>query len=62
MAHTPVLWTHATLTTTFTLTVDDFRIKFFAADDATHLLDALRKYFSITVYRSSSKYCGLTIK
>ena len=42
VAHTPGLWNHTNLTTTFTLAVDDFGIKFFAADDATHLLDALR--------------------
>ena len=43
VAHTPCIWTHTTLTTTFTLSVDAFVIKFFAADNATHLLDALRK-------------------
>ena len=41
--HTPSLWTHSTLPTNFTLAVDDFRIKFFAVDDATHLINALRK-------------------
>ena len=44
VAHTPGLCTHTILLTTFTLAVDDFGIKFFAADDATHLLDALRKF------------------
>ena len=43
VAHTPSLWTHATLPTTFTLDVDNFGIKLFAADNATHLLDALQK-------------------
>ena len=62
VAHTPGIWTHANLSTTFTLAVDDFGIKFFAADDATHLLDALRENYSITVDTSDSKYCGLTIK
>ena len=32
VAHTTGLWTHATLPTTFTLALDDFGIKFFAAD------------------------------
>ena len=36
-----VLWTHLTLSTTFTLAVDDFVIKFFAAYDAARLLDVL---------------------
>ena len=35
VVHTPSLWTHTTLPTTFTLALDDFGIKFFAADDAT---------------------------
>ena len=39
--NTPKLWTHSTLPTTFTLAVDDFGIKLFAADGATHLIDAL---------------------
>ena len=51
VAHTPDLWTHTTLSTTFTLAVEDFGIKLFAADDATHLLNSLRKKYSITVNR-----------
>ena len=61
VAHSPFIWIHTTLPTTFTLAVEKFGIKFFAADDATHLLDELRKYYSITVDPSGSKYCGLTI-
>ena len=61
VAHTPDLWTHTTLSTTFTLAVEDFGIKLFAADDATHLLNSLRKKYSITVDPYGSKYCGLTI-
>ena len=45
VSHTPGLWTHTTLPNTFTLTVHDFGIKFFAADDATHLLDTLREIY-----------------
>ena len=62
MAHTPGIWTHSTLPTTFTLAVDDFGIKFFAAADTTYLLDALRKNYFFTGDLSGSKYCGLTIK
>ena len=64
--YTPVentlgLWTHSTLTITFTLAVDDFGIKLFSANDATHLIDALQDHYSITIDPSGSKYCGLTI-
>ena len=62
MAHIPSLWTHETLPTTLTLAVDDFGIKLFATNDATHLLDALKKDYSIAVNPSGSKYYGLTIK
>ena len=57
MEHTSGLWTHSTLPTTFTLFVDDFGIKLFAADDATHLLNALRNNYSITVDPYVSRYC-----
>ena len=62
VAHTYGLWTHSTLPTTFTLAADDFGIKFFAANDSTHLLGALRKNYYITVDPSCSKYCKITIK
>ena len=62
VAHTPGLWTHATLPTTFTLALDNFGIKFFAVDNATHLLYAIRNNYSITVDSYGSKYCGMTIK
>ena len=41
VAHPPGLWNHTTLPTTFILAVDNFGIKFFAANHATHLLEAL---------------------
>ena len=62
VAHPPGLWTHTTLPNTFTLAVDDFGIKLFDADNATHLLDALQNNYSITVVPSGSKYCRLIIK
>ena len=62
VARTPGLWTHLTVITTFTLAVDDFSIKFYAAADNTHILDTLQKNYSITVDLSGSKYCRLTIK
>ena len=43
VTHTPGLRTHTTLPTTFNLAVDDSGINFFAANDATHLPDALQE-------------------
>ena len=56
-----VLCTHYTLPTTFNLSVDDFGIKFFANNDATHLLDSLKKHYYITIECYSRNYHGITI-
>ena len=61
MENNPGLWTHSTIATTFTIVVDNFGIKFFSANDATHLLDALQEHYSITIDPSGSKYYVLTI-
>ena len=61
MENTPGLWTHSTLPTTFSLAVDDFVLQFFAAANATHLLNAPQEKYSITIGPSVSKYCILTI-
>ena len=62
VAHRPDLWTHSTMPTTFTLAVNEFGMKFFAAADATNLLNMMRKNYFIIVDPSGRKYCGLTIK
>ena len=59
--HTPSLWTHSTLPTTFTLAVDDFGINFFTTDYTNYPLDAIQNNYSITVDPSGSKYCIFTI-
>ena len=58
---TPGLWRHNSLPTTFTLAVDDFGIKYFHQDHLTHLFNALRQNYKITIDLSGSHYCGLTI-
>ena len=40
--NTPGLWTHSNLPTTFTIAVDNFGIKLFSANNATHLINALQ--------------------
>ena len=41
--------------------VDDFAIKFTSRTDATHLINALKKDYTITVDWNATKYIGLTI-
>lgn len=55
------LWTHATRPTTFTLVVDDFGVKYTNIGDANHLINALEKFYEITIDWTGSKYIGLTL-
>jgi hypothetical protein len=60
--HTPGLWNHISLPTTFTLAVDDFRVKYFPRNDTLHLITALKTNYTITIVDwTGSKYCGSTI-
>ena len=56
------LWKYKTRRTIFALTVDDFGIKYFCEDDANHLINALRKFYDISIDRDGINYCGLTLK
>ncbi len=58
----PGLWTHVTRKTCFTLVVDDFAIKYTKLEDAQHLINALKKDYTITVDWDATKCIGLTIK
>ena len=61
MKHTPGVWRHESRTTTFTLAVDDFGIKYFKKADADHLLKALAEKYSLTIDWTGNSYLGLTI-
>jgi hypothetical protein len=52
---------HKTRATTFTLVVDDFAIKIMNENDADHIINILRKDYTIAVDREATKYIGLTI-
>ncbi len=58
----PRLWTHKTRKICFTLVVDDFAIKYTKLEDAQHLINALKKDYTITVDWDATKYIGLTIE
>ena len=61
VTHSTGLWIHEPTNTLFTLVVDDFGIKYTNCEHAQHLFDTLRKYYTISVDWSSSKYCGLSL-
>ena len=56
------LWRHSThKDIAFTLIVDDFGIKYSDMKTANHILDTLRKLYTITVDWTGKKYSGFTI-
>jgi hypothetical protein len=58
----PGLWMHKTRKICFTLVGDNFPIKYTKLEDAQHLIDALKKDYTITIDWDATKYIGLTIK
>ena len=59
--HTPGLWKHTTRPTQFTLTVDDFGVKYIGRDNAIHLITALRKHYELKIDWEGKLYCGITL-
>jgi hypothetical protein len=57
----PGLWMHKKRKTCFTLVVDNFAIKYTKTEDAQHLIDTLKKYYTIPIDWDATKYIGLTI-
>jgi hypothetical protein len=58
----PGFWTHETRPTTFTLVIDNFAIKIMSEDNANHLINILKKDYTITVNKEGMKYNGLTME
>ena len=58
----PGLWTHKTRKICFTLVVNDFAIKYTNLEDAQHLIDVLKKDYTITINWDATKYIGLTLE
>ena len=59
--HTPGLWKHVTKPTQFTLTVDDFGVKYIGRDDAMHLIAALKQHYELEIDWTGKLYCGITL-
>ena len=53
------IWCHEMLPTKFTLCVENFGIKYTNRVHAHHLVDTLKKYYSISIDWEGKKYCGL---
>ncbi len=55
-------WKHKTRPICFALVVDDFAIKYVNEEDAEHLINAIKKYYPMTIDKEATKYIGLTIE
>ena len=56
------LWTHATNTTSFTLVVDDFGVRYTSTENIHHLLNDLKDLYKITIDWSGLHYIGIYLK
>ena len=57
----PVVWCHETLPTKFALFVEDLGIKYTDPIHNHHLVDTLKKYYTISIDWGGGEYCGLTL-
>ncbi len=58
----PRHWTHKMRNICFMLVVDNFTIKYTKLEDAQHLINALKKDYTITGDWDATKFIGLTIE
>ena len=59
---TPALWRQESKPITFSLVVDDFGVKYVGKDNADHLIQALKKMFTISIDWDGELFLGLTLK
>ena len=61
-SHTPGLFLHITLPTTFNLVVDNFWFKVIWQTHANHLINSPKKNYDVTIYRDGKIFCGIHLK
>jgi hypothetical protein len=60
--HTPGIWLHKTRPITFTLSVDDFAVKYVGKQHAEHLRNALLRTYELTTDWTATVYFRMTLK
>ena len=58
---TPGLWTHEWRPITFSLTVDDFGVKYVGKEHAQHLIESLEAKYAVTKDWDGKLYCGIQL-
>ena len=61
LPHTPGLFKHDWRPVWFTLTVDDFGIKYIGKHNAEHLIQVLEKWYEMETDWDGALYCGITL-
>jgi hypothetical protein len=59
---TPDLWKHNTCPISFSLVINNFRVKYVGKENAQHLLDTVQHYYKCSCNWKLEQYCGLTLK
>ena len=60
VAQTPGLFTHKIRPNWFTLTVDDFGVKYIGREHAEHLMSVLKQHCKMEEDWKGELYCGIT--
>ena len=60
-SQTPSLWKNSTKDICFSIVVDDFGVNYVGKDTADHLIQRLKKLYTISINWTGSLYCGLAI-
>ena len=58
----PGLWKHKTRPIQFTLTVDDFRVKYIGREHAIHLKETLEEHYKVTTDWTGNRYIGIHLQ
>ena len=60
--HTTALWKHATCDITFSLVVDNFGVKYVGKENADHMIQSLKKQYTISMDWTGSLFYGMHIQ
>jgi hypothetical protein len=60
--HTDGIWRHDSHPISFSLVVDDFRVKYVCSEHVEHLMAYIKNNYNISSDWNGSAYCGLTLE
>jgi hypothetical protein len=60
-ANTHSLWKHKTRPISFTLVLDNFRVKYVGREHVTHLTACIKEKYELTKDRTGDLYCGIKL-